>query len=182
MTTRSLPNTPQTVSLPPVAPVDPKEMSFAIELFLVALRMKATVIGPNIWGIEVDDNDAPQKMIDSMPQALSKRFVAHSGRIVPRDTEVHRGAFVLLKHYNRHPLRQAIFVRTMAFHVLESTCDRNLLEQWCKRDGYRQEGPPHPALIEAVALVPTTGHGQFDTKEFFSTVERIANQKYAKAG
>jgi len=34
-------------------------------------------------------------------------------------------------------------------------------------------------VIEAVALVPTTEHGQFETEEFFSTVERIAQQKYA---
>lgn len=182
MPNRNPSNAPQTVSLPSVAPVDPKEMGFAIELFLVALRMKAAMTGPKIWGIEVGDHDAAQKMIDSMPEALSHRFMAQSGRIVPRDTEVHRGAFVVLKHYDRHPLRQAIFIRTIAFHMLVSTGNRNLLEMWCMREGRRREGPPHPALIEAVAVVPTTAHGQFDGEEFFSTVERIASRKYAKAG
>lgn len=182
MTTRSQPNAPQTVSLQPVAPVDPKEMSFAIQLFQVGLRMKAMMSSPKIWGIEVGDNDAAQTMIASMPGALGHRFVAREGWIVPRDPEVHRGALVVLKHYDRHPLRQAIFIRTMAFHMLGSTCNRNLLEKWCERDGQGREAPPHPALIEAVALVPTTGHGQFDAEEFFSAVDRIAKQKYAKAG
>ncbi len=144
--------------------------------------MKATMSSPKIWGIEVGDNDAAKMIIDSMPQALKERFMACEGWITPRDMEVHRGAFVVLKHYDRHPLRQAIFIRTMAFYMLVSTCNRNSLEKWCRRDGRRREGPPHPALIEAVALVPTTGHGQFDSEEFFSAVDRIAKQKYAKPG
>lgn len=175
-------NVPHTVCLPPVAPVDPREMSFAIELFLVALRMKATIIGPKTWGIEVGSQDSAQAMVDSMPQSLRTRFVARGGWIVPRDTEVHRGAFAVLKHYDKHPLRQAIFIRTIAFHMLESTCDRNLMERWRQRDEQRREASPHPALIDAVALAPTNPHGQFHAEEFFSTVERIANQKYAKAG
>lgn len=83
---------------------------------------------------------------------------------------------MVLKHCDKHPLREAIFIRTIAFHMLASRCDRNLLEKWCLRDGQRREGFPHPALIEGVSLVPTTGHGQFDPDEFFFTVERTANQ------
>jgi hypothetical protein len=37
-------------------------------------------------------------------------------------------------------------------------------------------------VIEAVALLATTEHGQFETEEFFSMVEWIAQQKYAKRG
>jgi hypothetical protein len=37
-------------------------------------------------------------------------------------------------------------------------------------------------VIEAVALLPTTEHGQFETEEFFSMVERIAQQEVCKEG
>lgn len=73
----------KTVCLPPVALVDPKEMGFAIQLLQVGLRMKATTNGPEIWGTEVGDDDAAEMMVASMPQALSNRFVARAGWIVP---------------------------------------------------------------------------------------------------
>ena len=135
-----------------------------------------------IGGMEVTARAAVQKMIDTISEALSTRFAARNGTAAPREEELHRGAFVVLKHYEKHPLRQAIFIRTMAFHMLIQTCGTSLLEKWCKPTGERREGPPHPALIEAVALVPTTGHGKFDTEEFFSAVERIANEQHTKAG
>ncbi len=182
MINRSQPGASEAVPLEPAAPVNPKEMGFAIQLFQAGLRMKTPMGNSEIRGIDIGDNAAAQVMIDTMSEALGKPLVAREGRLAPRDTEIHRGAFVVLRHYDRHPLRQAIFIRTMAFHMLVSTCGRNLLEKWCKPAEQRRGIPPHPALIEAAALVRTTGHGQFDTEEFFSTVERIAKQKYAKTG
>jgi len=154
-------------------------MGFAIQLFQAGMRTQIPMSNSEVSGIEVGDNDAAQMMIDSMPEALSKQFVARDGRVAPRDTEVHRGAFVVLKHYDRHPLRQAIYIRAMAFYLLANTSNRNVWEKWHKPIGEQREVPLHPAVIEAVALVPTTEHGQFETEEFFSTVERIAQQKYA---
>ena len=66
---------------------------------------------------------------------------------------------------------------------LTQNCSKS--PQDCSRYGstgsQRRWAPLHPAVMEAVAVIPTTEHGQFDTKEFFPTVVRIARQKYAKA-
>ena len=182
MTNRSQPITPQALLLGPAAPVNPKEMSFAIQLFQAGMRIQIPMSNSEVSGIEVGDNDAAQRVIDSMPEALSKQFVARNGRIALEDTEVHRGAFVVLKHYDEHPLRQAIYIRALAFYLLANASNRNVWEKWHKPIGEQREVPLHPAVIEAVALVPTTEHGQFEAGEFFSTVERIAKQKYAKEG
>src|SRR5260370_27137707 len=157
-------------------------MDFAIQLFEAGLRMKIPVSVSETRGLDFGDNAAAQTMIDAMPEEFGKRFVAQEGRIIPRDPELRRGAFLVLKHYDRHPLREAIYVRTIAFYLLAHTSNRNLWEKWHRPVGQRREVPLHPAVIEAAAIVPTTGHGQFETEEFFCAVERIAEQKYAKAG
>lgn len=164
------------------APVNPKEMDFAIQLFEAGLRMKIPVTASETRGVDLGDNAAAQMLIDAMPEELRLRFVAQEGRIIPRDPELRRGAFLVLKHYDRHPLRQAIYIRTIAFHLLANSSNRNAWEKWRKPVGEQREVPLHPAVIEAVAMVPTTAHGQFDAAEFFCAVERIAEQKYAKAG
>jgi hypothetical protein len=166
----------------PVAPVNPKELDFAIQLFEAGLRMKIPVSVAETCGVDLGDNPAAQILIDAMPEELRVRFVAQGGRIIPRDPELRRGAFLVLKHYDKHPLRQAIYIRTMAFLLLSNSSDRNLWEKWHKPVGEQREVPLHPAVIEAAAVVPTTGHGQFEPVEFFCVVERIAKQKYAKAG
>jgi hypothetical protein len=82
---------------------------------------------------------------------------------------------------DRHALRQAIDVHTMAFYLLANTSNWNLWEKRHQPVGERREVPLHPAVMEGAAIVPTTEHGQFETEEFFCAVERIAKQKYAKA-
>jgi hypothetical protein len=113
--------------------------------------MKIPVSVAETCGVDLGDNPAAQILIDAMPEELRVRFVAQGGRIIPRDPELRRGAFLVLKHYDKH-------------------------------HGEQREVPLHPAVIEAAAVVPTTGHGQFEPEEFFCVVERIAKQKYAKAG
>jgi hypothetical protein len=157
-------------------------MDFAIQLFQAGLRMKIPVTVSETSGVDFGDSTTAQIVIDAMPEAVGLRFVVQEGRIVPRDPELQRGAFLVLKHYDKHPLRRAIYVRTMAFYLLANTSNRNLWEKWLEPVGERREVPLHPAVMEAAATVPTTAHGQFETEEFFCAVERIANQKYAKAG
>jgi hypothetical protein len=132
--------------------------------------------------VDIGDNAVAQTVIDAMPEAMGRRFLAHEGQIVPRDPELQRGAFLILKYYDRHPLRQAIYIRTLALYLLANTSNRNVWEKWHQPVGEQRDVPLHPAVIEAVAIVPTTAHGQFETEEFFCTVERIATQRYAKAG
>jgi hypothetical protein len=112
---------------------------------------------------------------------LSRHFTSCEGNPTAREADLHRGAIVVLKHNDKHPLRLDILIRTLAFHMVVSTCHSSLLAKWFMRHGKQRWGPPHPALIEAVALVPKNSPGQFDIGEFFSTVERIAKQKYATA-
>ncbi len=171
----------ESIPLGPAAPVNPKEMDFAIQLFEAGLRMKIPVSVSETRGVDFGDNAAAQMLIDTMPEDLGLRFVAQEGRVIPRDPELQRGAFLVLKHYDRHPLRQAIYVCTMAFYLLANTSNRNLWEKWHQPVGERRKVPLHPAVMEAAAIVPTTEHGQFETEEFFCAVERIAKQKYAKA-
>jgi hypothetical protein len=178
---RTQPTLPEGTPLGTTAPVDPKEMDFAIQLFQAGLRMKIPVSVSEL-GVDFCDNAAAQTAIDDMPEAVGLRFMAQEGRIVPRDPELQRGAFLVLKHYDKHPLRQALYIRTMAFYLLANTTNRNLWEKWHKPVGEQREVPLHPAVIDAVAIVPTTGDGQFETEEFFCAVERIAKQKYAKQG
>jgi hypothetical protein len=176
------PNWPGAISLGPVAPVSAKELDFAIQLFEAGLRMKIPVSVSETRGVDLGDNAAAQMLIDAMPQDLGVRFVAQEGRIIPRDPELRRGAFLVLKHYDKHPLQQAIYIRTIAFHLLANSSNRNLWERWHKPVGGQREVPLHPAVIEAAAIATTTWHGQFEPEEFFCAVERIAKQKYAKAG
>jgi hypothetical protein len=172
---------PEVICLGPVAPVNPKELDFAIQLFEAGLRMKIPVSVSETRGVDLGDNDAAQMLIDAMPKELGLRFVAQEGRIIPRDPELRRGAFLVLKHYDRHPLRQAIYIRTIAFHLLANSSNRTVLEKWHQPVGEQREVPLHPAVIEAAAIVPTTRHGQFEPAEFFCTAEAIVKEKYAKA-
>jgi hypothetical protein len=183
VTDRSLPSLPQPVPFGPVDPINAKEMAFAIQLFQSGLRVKIPMQNPENWGINVGDNDVAQMMIDSMLEGLGQRFVAREGRISPRDSEAHRAAFAVLDHCRTHPARQAIFIRTMAFYFLVSNCDPKALEKWQKPsedEEQRQEGAVllHPAVIEAAAIGNITPHGQFEPKEFFALVEKIAREKY----
>jgi len=179
---RTQPNWLEAIPLRPAPPVSPKEMDFAIQLFEAGLRMKIPVSVSETRGVDCGDNATAQKLIDAMPEELGGKFVAQEGRIIPRDPEVRRGAFLVLKHYDRHPLRQAIYIRTLAFHLLANSSNLNLWEKWHKPVGQRLEAPLHPAVVEAAAIVPTSGQRQFEPEEFFCAVERIAEQKYAKAG
>lgn len=165
-----------------VVPVNAKELDFAIQLFQAGLRMKIPVSVSETCGVDFGDNAAAQALIDAMPAELRALFVALEGWIIPRDPELRRGAFLVLKHYQRHPLRQAIYIRTIAFHLLANSANRNLWGKWHTPAAEQRELPLHPAVIEAAATVATTGHGQFETTEFFSAVERIAQQKYPMAG
>jgi len=182
MPNRTQPNQQEAAPLGLAAPVNAKELDFAIQLFQAGLRMKIPVSVSETRGLDFGDNAAAQTLIDAMPEQLRMRFVAQEGRIIPRDPELRRAAFLVLKHYERHPLRQAIYIRTMAFHLLAYSSNRNLWEKWQKPVRERREVQLHPAMIEAAASVPTTGHGQFEPEEFFCAVERIDKQKHAKAG
>ena len=179
---RTQPNRQEATPLEAAMPVNAKELDFAIQLFQAGLRMKIPVSVSETRGVDFGDNTAAQRLIDAMPEELRARFVALEGRIIPRDPELRRGAFLVLKHYQRHPLRRAIYIRTIAFHLLANSANRNLWGKWHTPVAEQREVPLHPAVIEAAATVATTGHGQFDTTEFFSAVERIAKQKYPIAG
>ena len=48
------------------------------------MRIQMPMSNSEVSGIEVGDNDAAQRVIDSMPEALSKQFVARNGRIAHR--------------------------------------------------------------------------------------------------
>lgn len=179
---RTQPNQQEATPFGAAVPVNAKELDFAIQLFQAGLRMKIPVSVSETCGVDFGDNAAAQTLIDTMPEELRARFVALEGRIIPRDLELRRGAFLVLKHYERHPLRQAIYIRTLAFHLLANSANRNLWAKWHTPVAEQREVPLHPAVLEAAATVATTGHGQFETTEFFSAVERIAQQKYAMAG
>ena len=163
-------------------PVNAMELGFAIQLFQAGLRMKIPVSVSETCGVDFGDNAVAQTLIDAMPEELRARFVALEGWIIPRDPEVRRGAFLVRKHYERHPLRQAIYIRTITFHLLANSANRNLWGKWHTPGAEQREVPLHPAVIEAAATVATTGNGQFETTEFVSAVERIAQQKYPMAG
>ena len=182
MPNRTQPIRQEATPLGAADPVNAKELDFAIQLFQAGLRMKIPVSVSETCGVDFGDNAAAQALIDAMPEELRARFLALEGRIIPRDPELRRGAFLVLKHYDKHPLRQAIYIRTIAFHLLANTANRNLWEKWHTPVAEQREVPLHPAVIEAAATVATTGHGQFETIEFFSAVERIAQQKYPMAG
>jgi hypothetical protein len=182
MPNRTQPNQQEAIPLGTAPAVNAKELDFAIQLFQAGLRMKIPVSVSETRGLDFGDNAAAQTLIDAMPEELRTRFVAQEGRIIPRDPELRRGAFLVLKHYDRHPLRQAIYIRTIAFHLLANSSNRNLWEKWHTPVAEQREVPLHPAVIEAAATVATTGHGQFEATDFFSAVERIASQKYPMAG
>src|SRR5579863_2409446 len=182
MPNRTQPNWQEATPLGKAPAVNAKELDFAIQLFQAGLRMKIPVSVSGTLGVDFGDNAAAQTLIDAMPEQLRTRFLALEGRIIPRDPELRRGAFLVLKHYERHPLRQAIYIRTIAFHLLANSSNRNLWGKWHTPVAEQREVPLHPAIIEAAATVATTGHGQFETTEFFSAVERIAKQKYPMAG
>jgi hypothetical protein len=101
-------------------------------------------------GVDFGDNAAAQTLIDAMPEELRARFVALEGRIIPRDPELPRGAFLVLKHYDRHPLRQAIYIRTIAFHLL--AISSNLWGKWHAPVAEQREVPLHPAIVALFGL------------------------------
>ena len=84
----------ESIPLGPAAPVNPKEMDFAIQLFEAGLRMKIPVSVSETRGVDFGDNAAAQMLIDTMPEELGLRFVAQEGRVVRRDPELQRGAFL----------------------------------------------------------------------------------------
>jgi hypothetical protein len=136
---RPPPNLPEVIPLGSAEPVNPKELDFAIQLFEAGLRMKIPVSVSETRGVDFGDNAVAQTLIDAMPEELRARFVAEEGRIIPRDPEFRRGAFLVLKHYDKHPLQQAIYIRTIAFHLLANSSNRNLWERWHKPLGGQRE-------------------------------------------
>jgi hypothetical protein len=169
---------PTTPLVPQAIAIDPEEMAFAFQVFQAGLRLKMPTRNPETYGINTGDIVVAQGELDSLPTLLRGYFVVRDSRLAPRDIPLHRGFLAVLSHYKDHPHVRSILTRTMAFYFLVNKAIERL-EKWQKPSQDEPEAVLlHPAVIEAVALLPTGRYGEFRANQFFDLVEKIAADKY----
>jgi len=166
-----------------VPTVDPEEMSFAMQLFQAALRMKMPSDSPEKKGIEVGDAAIAADLIESLPSPLREQFLVRDTRIAPKDTPLNRAAFAILDHYKDDPQQHAFMSRATSYYFFvndlgNAAFDLNgPLAKWLKPSEDDGVILLHPAIFHALAIVPATKCG-FQRQVFLDTLEHVTAEHY----
>lgn len=138
---------------------------------------------PEKKGIPFEDQSIARMMLDALPDGVRDQFMVTDSRISPKDTKLHRAVFGVLDHYKGNTQCEAITNRLMAFYFLINELGKDGFGKWQKPAG-DEAGEImmlHPAVIEAIGVTPMAMQAVFRRKEFFETVERIAEKQDSEA-
>jgi hypothetical protein len=156
---------PLKVAFPPVCP---NELGFALTLFVAAANRQ--IRSPHL--------DSPTlHECEQIFLQLSAHHQAPKCQVNPaaREADLQSAFFVLWDLYQGHPLQRSICARVLGFYFLMERTRGEALQEWIDVCPDRPEAVSlHPAVVEALAIVPLDQTGSLDQQLYLTVIEGMA--------
>ena len=156
--------------------IDVQEMAYALSFFVGAATNRLSFgSGSEPTVNELSDNRAAM-IYDAIV----------IGQSSPRDPELHRSnqttlqvAFARLwSHYEESSAQESICARVLGFYCLMERTGGRALARWTSEDPTNPEGTIlHPAVVEALALLPIGNQGRLQEEDYLASIVEIAQQR-----
>jgi hypothetical protein len=149
------------------APIDPAEFRFCLELGAAAASQKMPMVNP-----------------ESCEPILLQEENGDTTSILLKNTPINRAFLAIAQHFRSSAWSAtdesdgcARFTSVhLRFRAIANVMKHPLAKNW--RRGFNGEGT-HEAVVDAAATAELNGNGEFDPKQFFELVEKIAAEKYS---
>jgi hypothetical protein len=150
--------------------VDPDELGFALTLFVSAANQQICLCGV----ANADFLEEGRRFISSVP-GHNLGAPAPSAIGFARQSSLEAAFFALWQHYPGDDLRRSLCARVLGFYFLMERTRGQALQDWME---FCPDNPTavilHPAVVDALAIIPLNSAGVLDQRLLLHTINLIA--------